>query len=115
MLASTLSSSHSVRALHSDLFRAFAYIHVCGSIVFSFFEAPFSRCVITGVVIALQGGGGMISGMAVALKALDPRIKIFGAEPANAADAADVRGRHFVFFFLAPCHCHVKPACHQAV
>ena len=33
----------------------------------------------------------MISGMAVALKALDPRIKIFGAEPANAADAADVR------------------------
>ena len=32
----------------------------------------------------------MISGVAIALKALDPDIKIFGAEPANAADAFEV-------------------------
>jgi len=39
-----------------------------------------------------EGGGGMISGVAIALKALDPRIKVIGAEPLNASDAAAVSG-----------------------
>lgn len=40
------------------------------------------------VVIVPVGGGGMIGGVAVALRALDPRIRIVGAEPAGADDAA---------------------------
>lgn len=34
------------------------------------------------------GGGGLLSGTAVAARALKPRIRVFGAEPAGADDAA---------------------------
>lgn len=40
------------------------------------------------VVIAPCGGGGLLSGTAIAAKALAPSIRVFGAEPANAGDAA---------------------------
>ena len=40
------------------------------------------------VVIAPVGGGGLLSGTSIAVKAIDPSIKVFGAEPANADDAA---------------------------
>lgn len=43
---------------------------------------------IVDAVIVPVGGGGMLSGVAVALASLDPRIRIFAAEPAGAADAA---------------------------
>ena len=39
-------------------------------------------------VIASIGGGGLITGVASAMKALRPEIKIFGAEPETAAPAA---------------------------
>src|SRR5213595_3045225 len=39
-------------------------------------------------VIASIGGGGLITGVASAIKALRPEIKIFGAEPETAAPAA---------------------------
>jgi threonine dehydratase len=39
-------------------------------------------------VIAAIGGGGLITGVASAIKALKPEIKIFGAEPETAAPAA---------------------------
>jgi len=39
-------------------------------------------------IIVPVGGGGLISGIATAAKGLNPRIKIIGAEPANADDAA---------------------------
>jgi threonine dehydratase len=39
------------------------------------------------VVIAPVGGGGLLSGTAIAAKALKPGIKVFGAEPAAADDA----------------------------
>jgi threonine dehydratase len=38
-------------------------------------------------VLVPVGGGGMLSGIAVALKALDPRIRVIGAEPLTANDA----------------------------
>lgn len=38
-------------------------------------------------LIAPVGGGGLISGSAIAVKARDPRIRIFAAEPEGAADA----------------------------
>ena len=38
-------------------------------------------------VLVPVGGGGMLSGIAVALKALDPRILVIGAEPLAANDA----------------------------
>ena len=38
-------------------------------------------------VIAPVGGGGLLSGTAIAAKGLLPNIKVFGAEPANADDA----------------------------
>src|SRR6266581_3616294 len=41
----------------------------------------------TAAVIASIGGGGLITGVASALKALKPKIKIFGVEPETAAPA----------------------------
>jgi threonine dehydratase len=42
----------------------------------------------TTAVIASIGGGGLITGVGSALKALKPEIKIFGVEPETAAPAA---------------------------
>jgi threonine dehydratase len=42
----------------------------------------------TTAVIASIGGGGLITGVGSALKALKPEIRIFGVEPATAAPAA---------------------------
>jgi threonine dehydratase len=42
----------------------------------------------TVAVIACIGGGGLITGVGSALKALDPAIKVWGAEPETAAPAA---------------------------
>jgi len=39
------------------------------------------------VLIAPVGGGGLIGGSAIAAKALNPNVEIYGAEPAGAADA----------------------------
>jgi threonine dehydratase len=39
-------------------------------------------------VIAPCGGGGLMSGTAIAAKAIKPAIRAYGAEPANAGDAA---------------------------
>jgi threonine dehydratase len=39
-------------------------------------------------IIAPVGGGGLLSGTAIAAKALRPEISVHGAEPANADDAA---------------------------
>lgn len=41
-------------------------------------------------IIVPVSGGGMISGIAVAAKALKPSIKIIAAEPTGRNDAADV-------------------------
>jgi len=40
------------------------------------------------VVIAPVGGGGLLSGTAIVARALRPSIRVYGAEPANADDAA---------------------------
>jgi threonine dehydratase len=42
----------------------------------------------TAAVVAAIGGGGLVTGIASAIKARNPRIKIFGAEPETAAPAA---------------------------
>jgi threonine dehydratase len=42
----------------------------------------------TAAVIASIGGGGLITGVGSALKALKPDVKVFGAEPETAAPAA---------------------------
>src|SRR2546429_1007995 len=42
----------------------------------------------TKAIIAAIGGGGLITGVASAIKAIEPGIKIFGAEPETAAPAA---------------------------
>jgi threonine dehydratase len=42
----------------------------------------------TAAVIAAIGGGGLITGVGSALKALNPGIKVWGAEPETAAPAA---------------------------
>jgi threonine dehydratase len=34
-------------------------------------------------VVVPVGGGGLLAGVAIAIKALDPRVKVYGAEPAN--------------------------------
>jgi threonine dehydratase len=39
------------------------------------------------VIVAPIGGGGLISGIAVAAHGVNPRIKVMGAEPKGAADA----------------------------
>ena len=45
------------------------------------------------VVVAPVGGGGLLGGIALVIKSLRPRIKIFGAEPAGADDAAQSLSR----------------------
>jgi threonine dehydratase len=40
------------------------------------------------IVVAPCGGGGLLSGTAIAATASKPGVRIFGAEPANAGDAA---------------------------
>ena len=40
------------------------------------------------VVIAPIGGGGLVSGTAIAARSLKPSIRVYGAEPVNADDAA---------------------------
>ena len=42
----------------------------------------------TGAVIASIGGGGLITGLGSAIKALKPEINVFGVEPDTAAPAA---------------------------
>jgi threonine dehydratase len=42
----------------------------------------------TAAIIAAIGGGGLITGVASAMKALRPEIKVWGAEPETAAPAA---------------------------
>ena len=42
----------------------------------------------TKAIIASIGGGGLITGVASAIKAIKPELKIFGAEPETAAPAA---------------------------
>ncbi|PYL22944.1 MAG: pyridoxal-5'-phosphate-dependent protein subunit beta [Verrucomicrobia bacterium] len=42
----------------------------------------------TNAIIASIGGGGLITGVASAIKAIKPKVKIFGAEPETAAPAA---------------------------
>jgi len=42
----------------------------------------------TAAVIASIGGGGLITGVASAIKALKPQVKVFGVEPETAAPAA---------------------------
>ncbi len=46
-------------------------------------DAPDARAVIASV-----GGGGLVVGVASAVKAIDPTIKVFGAEPETAAPTA---------------------------
>ena len=46
-------------------------------------DAPETEAVIAGI-----GGGGLITGVASAIKALRPDIKVWGAEPETAAPAA---------------------------
>lgn len=43
------------------------------------------------VVILPVGGGGLAGGTAVALRSIDPRVRVLGAEPAGADDAARSR------------------------
>jgi threonine dehydratase len=40
------------------------------------------------IVIAPVGGGGLLSGTAIVVRALRPQMRVYGAEPANADDAA---------------------------
>ncbi len=50
-------------------------------------------------VIVPVGGGGLISGVAAAIKLTNPKIKVIGAEPALAADArASLRAGRIVSF-----------------
>jgi len=46
-------------------------------------DAPDTKAIITAI-----GGGGLITGIGSAIKALNPAIKIYGAEPETAAPAA---------------------------
>ena len=39
-------------------------------------------------IVAPVGGGGLVSGLCIAVQASDPRIKVFAAEPSGADDAA---------------------------
>jgi threonine dehydratase len=46
------------------------------------------QCPDLDIVITPVGGGGLISGVSIAAKSLLPGVRVFGAEPAGAADTA---------------------------
>ena len=46
------------------------------------------QCADLDIILAPVGGGGLISGSAIAAKALIPSARVIGAEPAGAADTA---------------------------
>jgi threonine dehydratase len=50
------------------------------------------------VIMCPVGGGGLLSGTAIAAKSMRPQIKVIAVEPANADDAAQSfrAGRHLV-------------------
>ncbi|HTD28798.1 MAG TPA: pyridoxal-phosphate dependent enzyme [Xanthomonadaceae bacterium] len=48
-----------------------------------------SQCAGLDALIAPVGGGGLMSGCAIAMRELSPRTQLWGAEPAAAADAHD--------------------------
>lgn len=52
-----------------------------------------------GAVLVPAGGGGLVSGMAVAIKALAPSVRVIAVEPELAGDLADgfARGEHAVW------------------
>jgi threonine dehydratase len=54
---------------------------------FAAFAASLPQPILDAVLVPI-GGGGMISGVATAVKAIDPRILVIAAEPAEADDAA---------------------------
>ena len=55
-----------------------------GTVALEFLE----QCPDLGAVIVPIGGGGLISGIAIAMKALRPDLRVIAAEPLNAGDAA---------------------------
>lgn len=55
-----------------------------GTIALEFLE----QCPDLRTLVVPIGGGGMISGVAIAAKAISPSIRVIAAEPANADDAA---------------------------
>lgn len=46
-----------------------------------------NQCVGVDIVIAPVGGGGLLSGSAIAAKGINPGIRVYGAEPEGADDA----------------------------
>jgi serine racemase len=52
-------------------------------------QPPFSQVPQLDVLVVPVSGGGMISGIAVAAKAVKPSIRIVAAEPCGTNDAAD--------------------------
>jgi threonine dehydratase len=49
------------------------------------------------VIITPVGGGGLLSGTAIAAKSIRPSIKVYGAEPAGADDAyRSLRAGHII-------------------
>ena len=39
------------------------------------------------IIVAPVGGGGLLSGTAIAVRSISARMRVYGAEPANADDA----------------------------
>jgi threonine dehydratase len=60
---------------------------------------------VTSVCDGICSGGGLISGVATALKGRYPSIKVYGAEPAAADDAfrSKAEGRLIKQYALFPC------------
>jgi threonine dehydratase/serine racemase len=47
----------------------------------------FEQAPLVEAIIAPVGGGGLVSGVAIAVKALNPKLRVFAAEPQGADDA----------------------------
>lgn len=54
------------------------------------------------IVIAPVGGGGLLSGTSTSVKSMDPRIKVFAAEPLNANDAYNSFNTGTIFPSVSP-------------
>ena len=80
-MADELAKQYNYRLVHP--FDDYHVIFGAGTVAFEFIKS--TRLI--DILLAPIGGGGLISGCAIAAKELNPRIKVIGIEPKNADDA----------------------------
>ncbi|KAK9759615.1 hypothetical protein K7432_017205 [Basidiobolus ranarum] len=85
-----LAAQSIIDKLGATLVHPYNHPHIIagqGTCMLEFYQQAEEMNVTLDALVLPIGGGGFISGCSIAAKALNPNVRIFGAEPANAKDA----------------------------